>query len=156
LMFIQVLVVVKDSTYQIVERMPEFPGKQEGLNNFLSQNLHYPQKEWDAGISGKVYISFTVDQEGYVNNIRELRGIPGGPGLTQEAIRVVKLMPKWKPGMQAGKLVSVQYTLPFNFKIPPQSLNGQKARSDSTAAKINGQKQNTQKADGDSIVKKLP
>ena len=105
----------ESEVYIIVERMPEFPGGIDEMMNFLAQNLKYPANAKDAGISGRVYINFVVYEDGSVRDAKVIRGIGGG--CDEEALRVVNLMPKWKPGTQRGKKVRVSYNLPINFKL---------------------------------------
>ena len=83
--------------------------------NYLVENLNYPEKAKAKKITGKVYVSFVVEKDGSISNVKVLRDI--GYGCGEEAVRVVKAMPRWKPGMQRGKNVRVQYTLPLNFQI---------------------------------------
>ena len=106
---------VDEPTFIAVEQMPEFPGGQEGLVNYLVENLNYPEKAKAEKITGKVYVSFVVEKDGSISNVKVLRDI--GYGCGEEAVRVVKAMPRWKPGMQRGKNVRVQYTLPLNFQL---------------------------------------
>ena len=105
--------VVEEEIFTIVEKMPEFPGGTEKLFKYLGQNIEYPPMAKDAGIKGKVYVTFVVDKDGSITDVKVLRGIGGG--CDEEAIRVVKGMPKWNPGKQRGKSVRVQYNLPINF-----------------------------------------
>jgi Ca-activated chloride channel homolog len=97
----------------IVETMPEYPGGDEKLKQFLHDNLRYPKTARESCISGTVYVTFVIEKDGSVSNVKVMRGIGGG--CDEEAIRVVQLMPKWKPGMQMGKAVRVQYNLPIKF-----------------------------------------
>lgn len=99
----------------IAEHMPEFPGGERALFEFLGKNIKYPAMARDAGIKGRVYIEFVVGKDGSVSSAKILRGIGGG--CDEEAERVVKMMPNWKPGRQAGKKVSVIYRLPVNFRL---------------------------------------
>ncbi len=101
--------------FTVVENDPEFPGGMEALYKFLAQNIKYPQLARDNGITGKVYVQFVVEKDGSIANPKVLRDIGGGCG--QEAIRVVKSMPKWTPGKQRGKAVRVQFNLPVNFSL---------------------------------------
>jgi TonB family protein len=71
----------------------------------------------DAGTSGRVYVQFLVDTKGEVNEVKVVRGVPGGKSLEKEAVRVIKALPKMKPGKQRGKPVRIQYTVPVNFKL---------------------------------------
>lgn len=101
--------------FQVVENDPEFPGGIEALMKYLQQNIKYPQLARENNITGKVYVTFVVERDGSVTGVRVLRDIGGGCG--QEAVRVVKSMPKWTPGKQRGKAVRVQYNLPVNFSL---------------------------------------
>ncbi len=101
--------------FVIVEQMPEFPGGTAELNAFIAKNIRFPALAAENGIQGKVYLTFVVDKFGKVSKIRVLRGIGGG--CDEEAIRVVKMMPDWKPGKQGGVAVPVSYNLPINFRL---------------------------------------
>ncbi|MCC6939143.1 MAG: energy transducer TonB [Flavobacteriales bacterium] len=101
--------------FTIVEEMPAFPGGEAELFKYLSKAVKYPQMAQDAMISGVVYMTFVVDENGKVRDPKVLRGIGGG--CDQEAIRVVKAMPEWEPGKQRGKPVRVQYNLPIRFTL---------------------------------------
>lgn len=94
---------------------PVFPGGIDALYEFVQKNLEYPRLALENNITGKVYVSFVVEKDGSISFPRLLRDIGGGCG--QEALRVVKMMPKWAPGIQCGKPVRVQYNLPVNFSI---------------------------------------
>ena len=106
---------VPDKTFTVVENPPEFPGGMEGLMEYLSSNIHYPETAKEQGIEGRVYINFIVDKDGSVDSARVLKGIGGG--CDKEALRVVNNMPKWKPGMQKGQAVRVSYNLPVRFTL---------------------------------------
>ena len=101
--------------FTVVENDPEFPGGMEALYKYLAQNIKYPQLARDNNITGRVYVTFVVERDGSITGCRVLRDIGGGCG--QEAIRVVKAMPKWHPGKQRGKAVRVQFNLPVNFNL---------------------------------------
>ena len=101
--------------FTIVEEMPIFPGGEKARNRFLAENIIYPEKATRSGIQGTVYISYVINREGYVTDVKLLRGIGGG--CNEEAVRVVKLMPKWKPGKQDGKTVNVLYNMPITFGL---------------------------------------
>lgn len=105
--------VVEEEIFTIVEKMPEFPGGYEALFSYLGKALTYPAMAKDAKIQGKVYVTFVVDRDGSIANVKVLRGIGGG--CDEEAVKVIKGMPKWEPGRQRGKAVRVQYNLPINF-----------------------------------------
>lgn len=98
-----------------VEVMPEFPGGQVELRRFILMNMRYPEKAMKEGIQGKVFINFTINENGKIVNPKVVQSV--SPELDQEALRVVKLMPDWKPGMQSGKAVSTDYVMPVDFKL---------------------------------------
>lgn len=105
----------RNEVYQIVEKMPEFPGGEKALLNYISENIVYPQSAKDKNISGRVFINFVIEKDGSVTDVEVLRGID--KECDEEALRVVKAMPKWKPGMDDGKPVRVSYALPITFKL---------------------------------------
>jgi len=99
-----------------IEINPEFPGGMTAWAKFMQKNLRYPNQALEEGISGKVFVSFVVEKDGHLTDIKVVRGV--GYGLDDEAIRVLKLAPAWKPGIQNGRPVRVAYTMPFSFQIP--------------------------------------
>jgi len=101
--------------YQIVEQMPEFPNGQEALMLYIAKQIKYPAEAKKAGAQGRVFIGFIVEPDGSLSDFKVLRGI--GYGCDEEALRVAKSMPKWKPGMQNGETVRVSYLIPINFKL---------------------------------------
>ena len=103
--------------FTVVDTEPQFPGGMDAMYKFLQDNILYPQLALENNISGKVYVSFVVEKDGSISLPRLLRDIGGGCG--QEAIRVVKMMPKWKPGTNHSKPVRVQFNLPVLFELPP-------------------------------------
>lgn len=105
---------MENPVFTVVEEMPEFPGGETALKEFLRTHLQYPVAAKQANISGRVYVRFRVTKEGKLMNIRLMRGIGGG--CDEEAIRVVKMMPLWKPAKQAGKAVEVEYSLVIRFE----------------------------------------
>ncbi len=105
--------VVEDEVFTIVESMPEFPGGTKKMMEYLGKNVKFPPAAKANGISGKVYVNFTVGKDGKIRNIKILRGVHDL--LDKEAIRVIKAMPPWKAGKQRGKAVSVSFNLPINF-----------------------------------------
>ena len=107
--------VQEQEIFQIVEEMPAYPGGDQKLMEYVAKNIKYPQIARETGIQGRVFVSFVVEPDGSVSNVKVLRGIGGG--CDEEAMRVVKSMPKWKPGKQRGKAVRVSYMLPVNFKL---------------------------------------
>lgn len=108
-------VLPDDTPHMAPEVAPEFPGGLEALMRFLSTNIRYPVQARDQQIQGRVYLSFVVERDGSVSNITLLRGI--GFGCDEEAVRVVGLMPNWKPGRQNGMPVRVFYNLPIKFTL---------------------------------------
>jgi protein TonB len=107
--------VAEPDRFRVVEDMPEFPGGMTALSHYLVNNIRYPAVAREAGISGKVYLEFTVSREGTISDISVLRGIGGG--CDEEAVRVVRAMPPWVPGKQRGKPVNVRFTLPVTFTL---------------------------------------
>jgi len=135
----------KDTTYPIydltgVKIQPAFPGGQSELFNFLKQNISYPPLAKKNNVQGKVFITFVIDRDGYVTNIEIYKGVntkpqqqpnvtdslsekqlavyaEGAKQLNEEALRVIRIMPKWSPGMLDDKPVRVRYILPINFKL---------------------------------------
>ena len=108
--------------YTIVEVMPEFPGGDEALKEFLAKNIVYPDKALEFDIQGTVYVQFIVNKNGNIRNALVLRGIGGG--CDEEAIRVVKSMPNWKPGTQNGKPVNVKFDLTIDYNISVYKKKG--------------------------------
>ena len=105
----------KNGVYQIVEEMPQFPGGEQAMLDYVSKNIVYPQEAQEKGISGRVFVSFVVEKDGSINEVQVMRGIGGG--CDEEAVRVIKAMPKWKPGKMKGELVRVSYMMPIVFKL---------------------------------------
>jgi protein TonB len=99
----------------IVEDMPEFPGGELALRQYIANAIKYPVIAQENGIQGRVYVTFVVNTDGSVSDARIARGVD--PSLDKEALRVVNQLPKWKPGMQRGKPVRVSYTVPINFVL---------------------------------------
>ena len=98
-----------------VEQLPEFPGGDNALRKFLIDNLTYPNLARSLGIDGLVEVSFVVNKDGAISDVTVARS--PHQSLSDEAIRVVKLMPNWKPGMQDGKVVNVKFVLPIEFYL---------------------------------------
>jgi protein TonB len=106
----------EEVVFVVVESMPEFPGGQAALFKYLSDNVKYPMIAQENGIQGRVICQFVVNKDGSIVDVEVVRS-GGDPSLDKEAIRVIKSMPKWKPGKQRGKAVRVKYTVPVNFKL---------------------------------------
>ena len=123
-------VIEEPEIFTIVEDMPIFPGcegkgsKDEikqctdnEIYKFIAENTKYPPMMRDAGVSGTVYIRYLIDEKGQVKDVKVLRGVASGKQLDDEAVRVIKSIPKMKPGRQRGKPVRVQYTVPVRFNL---------------------------------------
>jgi len=104
---------VYEKPFTIVEQMPEFPGGAESMMKYIASNVKYPAMARETGISGNVFVSFVVNKNGEISDVKVLRGIGGG--CDEEAVRVVRAMPRWIPGKQNGKPVPVQFNLPIKF-----------------------------------------
>ena len=101
--------------FTVVEQMPEFSGGKNALFKFISKNIKYPEEAIKQEISGRVFVTFIVEDDGEITNIELLRGIGGG--CDEEAMRVVSIMPKWKSGYQKGVSVRVRFNLPIKFVL---------------------------------------
>ena len=101
--------------YDVVEHMPIFPGGMAAMMEFINQNKRYPKDALLEKVQGRVIISFVVEKDGSLSNIEVHKGVK--PSLDKEAVRIVKSMPKWKPGTQDGKNVRVRYCIPVSFKL---------------------------------------
>ena len=104
-----------DEFFMVVENMPIFPGGDLGLMKYIQKHVKYPAIAKEYNITGKVYVSFIVDKSGSVTNVKIVRGVD--KNLDAEALRVVKSLPKYKPGKQRGKSVRVMFTIPINFTL---------------------------------------
>jgi len=105
----------EDQVFIVVEQMPQFPGGTAALLKYISHNVKYPVICQENGIQGMVSVSFVINENGEVTNVKAFRGPDSN--LEREAVRVVKSMPKWKPGKQRGRAVKVSYTVPVRFKL---------------------------------------
>ena len=101
--------------FGMVEEMPSFPGGEVKLLEYIAKNLNYPQEAIEKGIEGRVFVGFIIDVDGSVTDVKLLRGIGGG--CDEEAIRVIKSLPKWRPAKQNGVFSRVSYQIPVNFKL---------------------------------------
>ena len=104
-----------EGTFDVVENMPVFPGGEQELMNFLMKNVKYPKEATDKGTEGRVIVQFVVDKDGSVINPKVVKSV--SPELDQEALRVVKMMPKWQPGKQNGEIVPVRFAIPVVFML---------------------------------------
>lgn len=105
----------EEQVFFIVEDMPEFPGGEAALRNFIAQSIRYPEIAQQRGLQGRVYVQFVVTKDGSVANAQIVRGVD--PVLDQEALRVVNSLPRWNPGKQRGEAVAVSYTVPISFVL---------------------------------------
>jgi periplasmic protein TonB len=105
----------EEQVFTVVEQQPEFSGGMAALGQYLSKNLRYPAAAQRANVSGRVFVSFVVNTDGSIQDVSVLKGL--GFGTDEEAIRVIKAMPKWRPGKQSGRPVRVKYNLPINFTL---------------------------------------
>ena len=111
----QVVEEATEEIFVVVEKQPEFPGGMTALMKFLGDNIKYPVIAQENGIQGRVITNFVVERDGSISDVQIVRG--QDPSLDKEAIRVIKTMPKWKPGQQRGKPVRVRFTLPVVFRL---------------------------------------
>lgn len=105
----------RDEIHILADEMPEFPGGEKALFQYLSSSIRYPKDALRNDVEGRVYVEFVVDRYGKITRVNLKRGMH--PSLDQEALRVIEGMPDWKPGVKDGKFVSVLYTVPINFQI---------------------------------------
>ena len=113
--------------FDVVEQMPEYPGGAQALFGYIAKNIHYPKAAEDAGIQGRVIVTFVVMKDGSIGEVKVAKGV--SPVLDEEAVRCVKSMPKWKPGMQKGQAVNVKYTMPISFALPDTKVEETKESS---------------------------
>ena len=101
--------------FDVVEQMPEYPGGQAALFEYLSKNIKYPADAEKKKVEGKVFVTFVVDTDGKITDVSLMRKV--FPSLDAEAIRVISAMPNWIPGRQKGQAVRVKYTVPIMFRL---------------------------------------
>ena len=106
---------LSDEPFEVVEEQPEFPGGMDAFRRYLQDHLRYPESAQDAGIQGKVIVRFVVERDGSATAVEVFKGVD--PALDKEAVRVVKSIPKWKPGKQQGKPVRTRYVIPIVFSL---------------------------------------
>ena len=106
---------VSNKVFDVVEEMPHFPGGAAALQAFLYSNTKYPVVAQENGVQGRVIVSFVVERDGSITDVRVVRSVD--PSLDREASRVVRSMPRWSPGKQNGSAVRVKYTVPVVFKL---------------------------------------
>ena len=105
----------EQTIFEVVENMPDFPGGQAALMQYLAKNIKYPTIAQENGTQGRVIVQFVVNRDGSIVDAKVVRSVD--PYLDKEALRVINTMPKWKPGMQRGKPVRVKFTVPVMFRL---------------------------------------
>ncbi|WP_455657539.1 M56 family metallopeptidase [Phocaeicola sp.] len=105
----------KEEVFMVAEQMPEFPGGMKEMLKFLQENVKYPENAMKNNVQGRVIVQFVVEKDGTPTEFKVARSVD--PDLDAEALRVLQTMPKWKPGMQRGKIVRVKFTVPVSFKL---------------------------------------
>lgn len=108
--------VAGEVVYKVVDQMPSFPGGNQALFSYLQENLKYPAVAQANGIQGRTLVTFVVEKDGSITNAQVVRSA-GDPSLDREAVRIIRTMPRWRPGKIQGQTVRVQYTVPINFKL---------------------------------------
>ena len=103
-----------DKVFEVVEKMPSFPGGQSALFDFMAKNIKYPKVAEENGVQGCVIVTFIVKKDGSLSYVRVVKSVD--PALDKEAVRLVKSMPKWIPGIEKGQYVNVKFTLPVTFR----------------------------------------
>lgn len=104
-----------DMVFDVVEVMPQFPGGQIAMLQYLMKNIKYPEQAMKERIQGRVTVSFIIEKDGSISDVKAVRSVH--PLLDKEAVRMVKSMPKWSPGKNNGKPVRVRFNLPVMFKL---------------------------------------
>ena len=130
----------KNGVYQMVEEMPKYPGGEQAMMKYVADNIKYPEEAKDKNIAGRVFVSFIVEKDGSIGEVKVMRGIGGG--CDEEAVRVISAMPKWTPGKVKGEPVRVSYMMPLNFKL----WDGQESKGSLANTKYEGK--NTGTKDG--------
>ncbi len=105
----------EDEIFVFVEDQPGYPGGDAARIKYLQDNIKFPVMAIESGIQGTVYVTFVVEKDGRITSVKVLRGIGGG--CDEEAVRVIKKMPRWKPGKQRGRPVRVQFNMPVRFVL---------------------------------------
>jgi periplasmic protein TonB len=99
------------------EEAPEFPGGEAGFSMWIAENLIYPQDAIEKGLTGRCYVSFIVDSNGVCKDFKIIKGVRDCPSCDEEALRLVKSMPKWKPGLVGEKPTAMPYRFPISFRL---------------------------------------
>jgi len=108
---------IQEAPLAMVEQMPAFPGGEKEMMKYVKKSIVYPKEEQEKGISGVCYVTFVVEKDGTLTDVKVIKGLAGAPGCDKEAVRVVKSMPNWIPGKQNGREVRVQFNLPVKFEL---------------------------------------
>ena len=146
-----------EDVFTVVEYMPEFPGGPSEMIKFIQSTIHYPRNAQEKSLGGKVFLKFVVDSTGKINDVNVIKST-GVEELDQEALRVVRAMPNWKPGSQNGRNVNVFFNLPLNFSLPMpyfifnvnnSNVNYNTARALVISDKLNEALETYQKINGD-------
>lgn len=103
------------NVYDVVEQMPQFPGGFQKMHEFIKENMQYPKELEETCVQGRVIVAFVVERNGKLSNIKVVKSLE--PALDKEALRIVKLMPRWIPGRQNGITVRVKYIIPITFRL---------------------------------------
>lgn len=106
---------ISNYVWGIPEILPEFPGGNKALKQFINDNIMYPEKAQEDKIEGRVIVEFRIKKDGSIEDIKVLKGVR--EDLDKEAVRIIKKMPKWTPGQREGKIVEIHITLPVIFKL---------------------------------------
>ena len=133
-----------EEVFMVVENMPEFPGGLNACLKFLADHVAYPKEAAEKKIQGRVIVQFVVMKDGSIANARVIRSVD--PLLDAEALRVIGLMPKWKPGTQRGQAVNVKFTMPITFRLDKDSTDMQPALVGKVIEISGATKENNQKA----------
>ena len=107
----------KPEVNTVVDEQAEFPGGRAAMNKFLAENMKYPDRAMELGLEGKCYLQFVVKKTGEITDVKVKKGVTDCPECDQEAIRIIKLMPRWNPGKSNGKAVDSYFALPLTFKM---------------------------------------
>jgi len=119
--------------FVFVEDQPNYPGGDEARIKYLQKNIHYPKEAKEAGIQGTVYVTFIIEKDGRITNVKVLRGVGGG--LDKESVRVIKSMPIWEPGRQRGKAIRCQFNMPIRFILADDSVTKPLTKKEKKALK---------------------
>ena len=126
----------EEKVYDVVEKMPEYPGGMGEMMKYLSMNIRYPQAAQKAGVQGRVMVQFVVEADGTINNAKVVKSV--SEELDAEALRVIEKMPKWKPGMHRGDAVRVKYTIPISFRLNSQPKEEPKGETEGSTITVVG------------------